>query len=138
MNFFFFRKTVNASIGCFAGEFRIRFCGKDFSRDFFYTGFLELRNLLWNFFHGVENFSVAGLFFFSHVKFYYGFVLISTPRAVFHRRGENFSSLGKLFIVNKLVRITSKIVRCLFFFIILRINIGQRKREEDVVGHGMV
>lgn len=43
-------KTVNASIGCFAGEFRIRFCGKDFSRDFFYTGILELRNLLRNFF----------------------------------------------------------------------------------------
>lgn len=108
-----------------------------FERFFLYRVFRASKSFV-EFFPWRRKFFRSRTFFFSHVKFYYGFVLISTPRAVFHRRGENFSSLGKLFIVNKLVRITSKIVRCLFFFIILRINIGQRKREEDVVGHGIV
>lgn len=101
-------KTVNASIGCFTGEFRIRFCGKDFSRDFFYTRFLELRNLLWNFLC-VENFSTQLDFFTREILLRF---CIDFDTSVFMGKREVFLLLESYLLIDTII---SEIMYCLFF-----------------------
>lgn len=106
--FFWIMKTVNASIGCFTGEFRIRFCGKDFSRDFFYTRFLELRNLLWNFLC-VENFSTQLDFFTREILLRF---CIDFDTSVFMGKREVFLLLENYLLIDTII---SEIMYCLFF-----------------------